>query len=454
MIKKIKKIHFVGIGGIGMSGLAEIMLQQGFTVSGSDRTPSDITRHLQSLGIKVFEGHDANNVDCDLMIYTAAVREDNPELAEAGRKGIPMIKRAALLGEYLRSKKGISIAGTHGKTTTTAMIGMMLERAKWDPTIFAGGVIKDLRGNCKLGKSEWVVAEADEYDRSFLELHSFISVINNIESDHLDCYKDLNDIQNGFVQFANQTSIFGCVVINADEPSVLEVLPRINKRIVTYGLSEKSEIRATGIEQKSNTLTFDLSVKNIFHGKASLNLVGRHNVMNALACIGVGLELGIDAKVIVDHLRTFQGTLRRFENIGSVNGITVIDDYAHHPTEIRVTLKGAREGWPHRRIVAVFQPHLYSRTRDYFSEFAQAFAAADAVILTEIYAARESAIAGITGRMLFEEIKKHHAEVYYVEDKDKLASEILKVAQTNDLVIMMGAGDITQVGRKLVQNQN
>ncbi len=452
MVNQIKKIHFVGIGGIGMSGLAEIMHQQGYAVSGSDRTASDITRHLESIGIKFFEGHDRKNVQCDLLVHTAAVKEDNPEVAEAVRKRIPTIKRAALLGEFLRGKKGISIAGTHGKTTTSAMISTLLMHAEFDPTIFVGGVLKGLQSHCKLGKSEWVVVEADEYDRSFLELYSLISVINNIESDHLDCYKDLNDIRHAFTQFANQTSIFGCVFVNADEPNVAAILPNIKKRTRTFGFSETADIRAVRIEQEANTLTFDVLLQQNLLGKIHLTLSGQHNVKNALACIGVGLELEIAFEKIAESLKTFPGTARRFENVGIVKGVTVIDDYAHHPTEIKATLQGARAGWPAHHIIAVFQPHLYSRTRDYFSEFARAFADAGTVIVTDIYAARELPITGVTGRKLFEETKKYHPHVFYVEDKDELPEEILKIAKDGDIVITMGAGDITHVGRKLVRN--
>ena len=446
----IKKIHFVGIGGIGMSGLAEIMHKQGFTVTGSDRSLSEITEHLSSLGIKCYEGHDANNVHCELLVYTSAASADNPEIAEARRRGIPVIKRAALLGEFVRMKKGIAVSGTHGKTTTTAMIGMMLEYAGLKPTIFVGGILKGLKTNAKWGTGEYVVVEADEYDRSFLELHPFISVINNIESDHLDCYKNLEDIKDTFRKFAEQTSVFGSILINADDPNAAEIMKKISKRSVSFGLTEQAYIRAVNIEQTHDTTVFKVVCGKKEIGTVTLHLSGEHNVKNALACIGVGMELNIPFEKIAQSLVMFEGTARRFEILGTINGVTWIDDYAHHPTEIRATLKGARRGWPHLKIIAVFQPHLYSRTRDYLNEFADSFADADTVILTDIYAAREPAIPGVNGQKLFDETKKNHPDAVYVPDKNELAGEILKRAKSGDLVITMGAGDITYVGRSVV----
>jgi UDP-N-acetylmuramate--alanine ligase len=446
---KIKKIHFVGIGGVGMSGLAEIMHRQGYLVTGSDRALSEITEHLSTLGIVCYQGHDAKQVDCDLLVYTSAAALDNPEIMESKRRNIPTIKRAALLGEFVRTKKGIAISGTHGKTTTTAMIGMMLEHAGLQPTMFVGGILKGLKTNAKRGMGEHVVVEADEYDRSFLELHPFISVINNIESDHLDCYKDLKDIKKTFVTFANQTSVFGSVWVNSDDTNSKEIISDITKRVITFGLSEQAYMQATNIRQTHDNMMFDVFCDQKQLGTIQLLLSGDHNVRNALACIGIGTELNIPFNKIAESLANFEGTARRFEILGTINGITWIDDYAHHPTEIRATLKGARRGWPEQRIIAVFQPHLYSRTRDYLDDFALSFADANVVILTDIYAAREEPIKGIDGQRLFEETKKQHEHAVYVPDKNDLIKEILKEARNGDLVITMGAGDITQVGRSM-----
>ncbi|MBL7995963.1 UDP-N-acetylmuramate--L-alanine ligase [bacterium] len=449
----IRKIHFVGIGGIGMSGLAEIMHGQGYTVTGSDRAPSGIIERLRSLGIACHVGHDAKHVDCDLVVYTAAANLENPELIEANRRRIPVIKRAALLGEFVRTKKGVAVSGTHGKTTTTAMIGMMLEHAELHPTIFAGGIMKELKTNAKLGDGEYVVVEADEYDRSFLELHPWISVINNIESDHLDCYHDLDDIKQTFVQFANQTSIFGSVWVNIDDANASEIIPNMSRRVKTFGLSTKADVSAANIMQISNKQTFDVLNNHKLLGTATLNLSGSHNVKNALACFAIGHDLNIPFSTIAKSLELFEGTARRFEILGTINGVTWIDDYAHHPTEIQATLRGARQGWPKKRIIAVFQPHLYTRTRDYLNDFARSFTDADDVVLTDIYAAREEPIEGISGQRLFEETKKQHKRVWYVEDMSKLAKKILSISQEGDLVITMGAGDITDVGRSAVSKQ-
>ncbi len=443
----INKIHFVGIGGIGMSGLAEIMHKQGYKITGSDRSLSEITEHLSSMGIVCHEGHDAKNVDCDLLVYTAAASDDNPEIMEARRRGIPTIKRAALLGEFVRTKKGIAVSGTHGKTTTTAMIGMMLEHAGLNPTIFVGGILRGLKTNAKWGSGEYVVVEADEYDRSFLELQPFISVINNIESDHLDCYRDLDDIMETFKRFADQTSIFGAVLVNTDDPNARGVMNQLSKRTRSFGLNERAFIRAANTQQVQDRTMFDVICGEKALGRVELHLSGEHNVKNALACIGVGIELNIPFAKIAQSLAMFEGTSRRFEILGTAKGITWIDDYAHHPTEIRATLRGARRGWPKQRILAVFQPHLYSRTRDYLKDFAASFSDADAVLLTDIYAAREKPIEGITGQTLFLETKKNHPHVSYVADKNDLLNEILRTAADGDLVITMGAGDITHVGR-------
>lgn len=451
MNEKIKSIHFVGIGGIGMSGLAEIMNQQGYTVTGSDNQLSEITDHLASAGVKIYKGHDAKNVQCDLLVYTSAVNDSNPELAEAKRRGIPTMKRAELLGEFTRNKKAICISGTHGKTTTTAMTGLMLEQAGKDPTMFVGGILQGMKTNAKLGRSEWIVVEADEFDRSFLTLFSHIAVINNVEEDHLDCYKDLNDIQQTFAQFANQTSDTGKVIVNADDPRVAEIIPIIRKQIKTFGFVDHADVRAERIRQEKTTLTFSVLYEQKNYGEVRLNLSGDHNVKNALAATAVGLEIGLSFDVIRQSLENFQGTGRRFELLGTVKGVTFIDDYAHHPTEIKATLNGARKGWEKNRIVAVFQPHLFSRTRDLMNEFATAFGDADMVLLTNIYAAREKPIPGIDGTVLYRAIQQHHPNAFYVPDKNMLDAEIEKMMQDGDVVITMGAGDITEIGRRLVR---
>ncbi len=453
MKSQVKKIHFVGIGGIGMSGLAEAMSLQGFEVSGSDKSRSEITDRLESIGIKFFEGHDGKNFTADMLVYSSAVDVSNAELLEAQKLGALCVKRAELLGEMMRGKKGITVAGTHGKTTTSAMIGMMLEQAGLDPTMFIGGIVNQLGTNTRLGNGDYLVAEADEYDRSFWTLFSHIAVVNNIESDHLDIYVDETDIQDAFVQFSNQTSLFGTVIINADDPGTLSIRKKINRNVKTFGISPQADIRGSITSQKFCDIQFDVFRRHEKLTTMSISLNGKHNVSNALACIAVGLELEIPIEKIAMALKTFRGTGRRFEVLGQYKGATMVDDYAHHPTEIVATLTGARDGVGHaRRIIAVFQPHLYSRTRDYLGDFANAFGAANEVILTDIYAAREKPLDGVSGQKLFEATKKNHSHVMYEADKRNLGKKITEIIHDGDLVITMGAGDITQVGRELVRS--
>lgn len=446
----IRRIHFVGIGGIGMSGLAEIMVHRGFQVTGSDRQLSDITRRLQSLGVNVFEGHEASQVDADLVVYTSAASADNPEIHEASRRGIPCVKRSVLLGEILREQRGIAVSGTHGKTTTTAMIGLLLRHASLDPTILVGGMITELGTNALPGKGQYAVVEADEYDRSFLDLRPWLTVVNNIESDHLDCYRNLDDIRFTFSDFANQTSVFGCVILNADDPNISSIRDRIHRRQRTFGLDSKADVSAVNIRYAHGTMSFEVSLDGTSAGTCTLHLNGLHNVRNALASIAVADELGLSFDIASSSLSKFHGTGRRFEHLGTVREITVIDDYAHHPTEIKSTLQGAREVWPTRRLVVAFQPHLYSRTRDYLKDFAASFKQADVVVLTDIYPARELPIPGITGETLFHATREHHEQVHYVPTLPEALDFLKSFAEPGDVVITMGAGTITTVGHDLV----
>ncbi len=433
-----------------MSGLAEILKQQGFEVSGSDKQRSELTRHLESLGIKVFYEHKAEHVEADLVVYTSAVHDDNPELTEALRRGIPCVKRAEMLGELLRRKKVIAVSGTHGKTTATAMISTLLDAAGLNPTLFVGGIVHRFGTNARYTDGDWAVVEADEFDRSFLHLHPQVAVINNLEADHLDCYAGLEDIEDAFVHFANQTSVFGSVHVNADDVHIRSMQPGIRRRVRSFGFVEHADLRATDVVQTERHLTFKVLQVERELGTVDLPLSGRHNVKNALAALSVGMELDVPFPTLVSALAEFRGTGRRFEVLGSVGDVMVVDDYAHHPTEIRATLNGAREGWPGRRIVAVFQPHLYSRTRDFFEPFAQAFYDADVVVLTEIYSAREQPLPGITGEALFERIKTEHGHVVFVPELNMLPARLNALVRPGDLLITLGAGDITTVGRMLI----
>ncbi len=399
MFKNIKKVHFVGIGGIGMSGIAEILLNQGFEVSGSDRSLSEITDRLQSLGIKIYEGHSPENLtDVDVLVYSSAVTLDNPEVQAAVERKIPIIKRSEMLAETMRMKYGIGIAGTHGKTTTTSMVGLTLTEGGIDPTIIVGGKLSGLGGtNARLGNGEFIVVEADEFDRTFLKLTPVIAAITTLESEHLDTYKDLDDIKSAFIEFANKVPFYGFVVLCMDEPALQDIIPQINKKILTYGLTTQADIRAIDIKHEKFSSTFMVKYKGEELGKITLNIPGVHNVKNSLVAVSIAKELGIDFKIIKNALESFSGVYRRFE-IKYNKEILVIDDYAHHPTETSATLAGIRAGWD-RRLIAVFQPHLYSRTRDFYQEFGRSFLNSDVFICTDVYPAREKPIEGVTGEI-------------------------------------------------------
>ncbi len=452
MQKFIKKIHFVGIGGIGMSGLAEIVLSQGFEVSGSDLNESEITKRLESLGVKVTLGHSADNVqDADVLVYSSAVTEDNPELVEAYEKKIPVIKRAELLAETMRMKYGIGIAGTHGKTTTTSMVGLVLTEGEVDPTIIVGGKLSGLGGtNARLGKGEYIVVEADEFDRTFLKLTPTIAAITTLEKEHLDIYKDLDDLKSAFIEFANKVPFYGFVTLCLDEPALQEIIPMINKKIITYGLSPQADVRAENMLHSEFFSTFTVNYFGKQLGEITLRIPGVHNIKNALVAVVVGTQLGIPFDKIKTALEKFAGVYRRFETKYS-NGILVIDDYAHHPTEINASLSAVRNGWK-RRVVAVFQPHLYSRTRDFYKEFGRVFLNSDVLVCTDVYPAREKPIEGVSGELVAEAARKFgHKNVYYEPDKTKLPEMLNEIVNEGDIVLTMGAGDIWKLGEQFIE---
>jgi len=453
MFSSIRKLHFVGIGGIGMSGIAEILIDEGFQVTGSDRAASDNTERLGALGVRVTIGHDARNVDQDVdaLVYSSAVGPDNPELAEAQHRKIPVIRRAEMLAEVMRLKYGIGIAGTHGKTTTTSMISLVLIEGGIDPTVIVGGRLHGLAGsNARLGKGEFIVVEADEFDRSFLSLTPTIAVLTTLETDHLDCYRDLEDIKAAFIQFASKVPFYGFVVLCLDEPALQDIMPRLKKKIITYGLNGQADLQAVDIVHRSNTTSFLLLREGKELGTVTLQIPGKHNVQNALGAIAVGLELGVPFAKVKAGIEKFTGVFRRWEVKAEVGGITVVDDYAHHPTEIRATLAGAKSGW-RRRVVCVFQPHLYSRTRDFYDEFGRSFFNADVLVLTDVYPAREEPIQGITGELIVNAAKEFgHKQVHYVPDKKGVPDFLLTIVQKGDIVITMGAGDIWRYGEEFI----
>lgn len=452
MFSAVKKIHFVGIGGIGMSAIAEIVINQGFEVSGSDLQKSENTDYLASLGAKIFFGHDAANLgDTEVVVYSSAVKiEDNPETKEAYEKGIPVLRRAEMLAEVSRLNYCLGISGTHGKTTTTSMCGLIMMKGGIDPTVIVGGRLSGLGGsNARLGKGEWTVVEADEYDRSFLQLSPSIAIINNIESEHLDIYKDFDDLKNTFIEFANKVPFYGFVAVGLDDPGIKDILPEIKKKVITYGLSRHSDIRAENISFSENSSECTIVAYGKELGRLKINIPGMHNIKNALAAIAVCHEMGVDYEIMACAIGEFTGVYRRFEIKGEKNGVMIIDDYAHHPTEIQATLQATRTGWD-RRIVAVFQPHTYTRTKEFFKDFGRSFDDADVLVITDVYPAREEPIEGVTGKIIADAaISSGHKNVIYIEDKNSLMAELQKILKTGDIVITIGAGDIWKLSNLL-----
>ena len=444
MFRKVKKVHFVGIGGIGMSGIAELLLNLGFKVSGSDLKLSNITHNLSEKGATIEDGHNSSHLkDCDVLVYSSAVQEDNPEIIEANARGIPVIRRAEMLGELIAVKQtSIAVSGTHGKTTTSSMIGSILSEAKLDPTLVVGGLVKNLDTNSLLGTGELIVVEADEFDRSFLQLRPTIAMITNIELEHTDCYENLEDLQNAFTQFSNATPFYGVVIAGVDSPALQNIVSEINRPIITFGLSPLADLRAESISFSESKTQFTVSFYQEVLGNITLNVPGEHNVLNSLAAIALGIELGIPFDVISSGLQSYGGVRRRFEIKGIINDIMVVDDYAHHPTEVSATLQAARSGW-NRRIVAVFQPHLFTRTRDFHANFAKAFMQCDVLVVTNIFPAREKPIPGITGELVANSAKEFgHPDIYYEFDLEKLPDKLDDIVQPGDLMITIGAGNI------------
>ncbi|MGD0589657.1 MAG: UDP-N-acetylmuramate--L-alanine ligase [Bacteroidota bacterium] len=454
MFRSIKKLHFIGIGGIGMSGIAEILLDQGFKISGSDRALSEVTERLQKLGASIFEGHRVENIaqDVDTIVYSSAVQPDNPEILEAQKRNIPIVRRAEMLAEVMRLKYGIGIAGTHGKTTTTSMTSLVLMEGGLDPTVIVGGKLSGLGGtNARLGRGEFIVVEADEYDRSFLSITPTIAVLTTLETDHLDCYRDLEDIKSAFIQFASKVPFYGFIVLCLDEPALLDIMPHLSrKKIVTYGLNPQADVQAVDIRHKDNSTAYTLVRSNQELGTIMLQVPGIHNVQNSLGAITVALELGIPFKKIKAGIEKFAGVYRRWEKKGEVNDIALYDDYAHHPTECRATLSGVKLGW-RRRIVCVFQPHLYSRTRDFYEDFGKSFLLSDVLVVTNVYPAREEPIQGVNGELIVNAAKQFgHKDVHYVPDKKMVPAFLKSIVKSGDIVITMGAGDIWKYGEEFL----
>jgi UDP-N-acetylmuramate--alanine ligase len=449
---RAKRLHFVGIGGIGMSGIAEVLLNLKYDVRGSDLKKSPVTGHLEKLGAKIHEGHAAENVaDADVVVVSSAVVSSNPEVLEAKRRGIPVIRRAEMLAELMRMKHGIAIAGTHGKTTTTSLISTLLAEGGFDPTMVIGGRLKSMGTNARLGTGDWLVAEADESDGSFLRLFPTIAVVTNIDPEHLDHWTGgLPQIVDGFTDFVNKVPFYGTSILCLDHPTVQSMLPRVEKRFVTYGFSPHADFSAENLRIERASVTFDVKRRGKPLGSFELSMIGRHNVLNALAALAVADEVGVPFDVARRALAGFQGVGRRFEIKGEAGGVMVVDDYGHHPAEIRVTLAAAREHHA-RRLVCAFQPHRYTRTRDLLDDFATAFNASNVLIVTDIYAASEEPIEGISGEKLAAAIRAcGHHEVHFVANVGDVADRLAEIVQPGDLVITQGAGNIYQAGEELL----
>jgi UDP-N-acetylmuramate--alanine ligase len=455
MFRRIQHIHFVGIGGIGMSGIAEVLSNLSFRVSGSDLKSSTVTKRLQKLGVEFDEGHRAENVgDAHVVVRSAAVRDDNPEIVEARQRSIPVIPRAEMLAELMRLKPhSVAVAGSHGKTTTTSMIATVLGRADLDPTFVVGGVVHAFGSNARLGKGDLMVVEADESDRSFLMLTPTIAVVTNIDREHMDHYKDMTDVRDSFEDFVNKVPFYGAAILCLDDPHVQAVIPRVQRRRVTYGLSAQADISAHGIRFNGEFGSkFTVWRGDEVIGDVGLRVPGLHNVYNSLAAIAVGLELEVAFEQIAEALGEFAGAERRFQNRGEEAGVLVVDDYGHHPTEIKATLAAAKIGSSGRRMVVLFQPHRFSRTKDLMEEFARSFNNADVLFVTDIYAASEDPIDGITSEALTAAIKRYgHKNAHYIGALDGAAEVLRSQVRAGDLVITLGAGPVYRAGEQLLE---
>lgn len=453
--RRVRKLHFVGIGGAGMSGIAEILKASGYSISGSDLADSETTDHMRRLGIPVVIGHEASSIiGADVIVISSAVGEDNPEVQAARAARIPVIRRAEMLGELMRLKFSIGIAGTHGKTTTTSMIGHILTKAGLDPTVIVGGRLINLDANAQLGRSEYLVAEADEYDHSFLALHPTVAIATNLEEDHLDCYKDLADLQENFLQFFKRVPFYGTVLTNANSPALVAIEPRIERAHRTFGVGIQANIIADSLVVSSRESRFELICDGKICGSIRVPLPGRHNAENALAACAVGLELELPFAHLRDAIETFTGVGRRFEIKGTVNGITVVDDYGHHPTEVRAALAAGRNWLDGKgRLIAIFQPHLFSRTRDFHSPFAEALSLADGVILAPIYPAREKPMPGVTSQLIASHLKDRKFALGCVAPADLAGcvDAALDRARPGDLVMTIGAGSIYRIGPEILE---
>jgi len=456
-MRRIRRVHLVGIGGTGMNGIAEVVANQGFVVSGSDLNESRATRHLQKLGVKIFIGHDAAHVKgVDVLVVSSAVPENNPEVLAAREARIPVVPRAEMLAELMRFKRGIAVAGTHGKTTTTSLTASLLAEAGVDPTFVIGGVVNRWGSHARLGEGEYLLAEADESDGSFLLLQPIIALITNIDRDHLESYENsFENLKKAFLEFLQHLPFYGAAVLCIDDPAVKSLIPQVSRAVVTFGLSEAADIRATGVRQEGRNMSFRVRLPPPSEPfDVTVNLPGLHNVRNTLGAIAVAWEIGLDVEAIIGCLREFKGVSRRFSEIGELSfgkgKVRAIEDYGHHPSELEVTIAAAREGWPEKRIIVVFQPHRYTRTFSLFDEFSRVLSCADVVVLTDIYAAGEASIEGVDSAALCNSIRaRGEVDPILIGDVTKLTGSLPALLRDGDLLLLMGAGSIGQVAQDL-----
>jgi len=455
VLRRIQHVHFVGIGGSGMSGIAEVLLNLGYTVSGSDLKRSAVTDRLASLGARVFEGHAAAHAGgAHVVVTSTAVRPHNPEVEEARRHGVPVIPRAEMLAELMRLKYGVAVAGSHGKTTTTSMVALVLDRGGLDPTVVVGGRLGVLGSGARLGKGEFLVAEADESDRSFLKLTPTLAVVTNIDREHLDTYRDLADVQEAFLGFVNKVPFYGGAVLCLDDPPVQDILPRVERRVVTYGLSHQASVSARDLELQPAGSSYTATLDGRSLGPVTLSVPGAHNVQNSLAAVAVGLDLEVPFEAIRNGLESFTGVDRRFQVRGERDGILVVDDYGHHPTEIRVTLEALRRRAGERRTVVLFQPHRFTRTQALWDEFCRAFHQADVLLLTDVYPASEEPIPGITAQALARAVgERGHRQASWAGDLKAATERLCAEVLPGDVVLTLGAGSVWTAGEELLRRR-
>jgi UDP-N-acetylmuramate--alanine ligase len=448
MFRENQKIHFVGIGGSGMSGIAEVLINLGHKVSGSDLKKTDVTKHLKSIGAVIYIGHKEKNIkDANVVVTSTAISKDNPEIVAALKKKIPVIARVEMLAELARLKYAITIAGTHGKTTTTSLTSLVLDEGGFDPTIVIGGRLKNLKTSARLGKGDFIVAEADESDGSFLKLSPVITAVTNIDNDHLDYYESMKNLKDAFVKHINSVPFYGAAVICSDSEVVREIIPKINRKYITYGFTGTPDIKASNVKVQKECTSFDVIYKGKNIGNVCIKIPGRHNILNSLAAIGIGLRLDIPFSLIAKAINKFSGVGRRIEVKGEKNGVMVIDDYGHHPTEVTATIKAVKSFWPKRRLIVLFQPHRYTRTKNLFEEFGKSFIDADVVKVLDIYPAGEKPIKGVNSDLILKSLKKNKSNACHFSDLKTL----LSMLSEGDIVLTLGAGDVWKEGEELLK---